>query len=362
MRALLLEAVGSPMVLRELRDPVPGEGEVLVRVAACGVCHSDLHFAKGHLSFPLPCVPGHEVSGRVEACGPGVTGLVRGTRVVSSFITPCARCRSCERGRDDLCETYFATNRAKGVGLDGKPRLFRPDGTPVAMNMLGGMADYIVVPATDVFPLPEGVPLEESAIVGCAIMTAYGAIRHQAELQAGETVAVIGAGGVGSSLIAFARIFGAREIVAVDVREGALEGARALGATRTVDASKVDPVRAAEELGGVDVALEAIGRPETVVQAFQMTREGGRTVVVGVAPAKATAPIELTRLVRRGIRITGSYGCRVRTDLPEILRLAAEGRIDVAGAVTRRWPLAQAPEAYAALDRGEVLGRAIVVP
>ena len=360
MRAAVFTGLGAPLAIEELRDPRPKVGEVRVRVAACGVCHSDLHFFKGHLSFPLPLVPGHEVSGVVDEVGPGVTGLPRGERVVSSFIIPCGRCPACARGRDDLCETYFAMNRAKGVLYDGETRLFRPDGTPVATNMLGGMAEFIVVPTTDVFPLPASLPLEESCILGCAIMTAYGAIKNQAELRPGETVAVVGAGGVGSNLVAMARLFGASEVVAVDVRDAALEAARAFGATRTVNASREDPVRAVG--AGVDVALEAIGRPETVAQAFQMTREGGRTIVVGVAPAKAAAAIEITRLVRRGIRITGSYGCRVRTDMPELLRLAAAGRIEVSRLVSRRFRLAEVEAAYAALDRGEIVGRAIVVP
>ncbi len=360
MRAAVFRGVGRPLGIEELRDPRPKAGEVRIRVAACGVCHSDLHFFKGHLAFPVPLVPGHEVSGTVDELGPGVTGLARGARVVASFIIPCGRCPACSGGRDDLCETYFAMNRAKGVLYDGETRLFRPDGTPVATNMLGGMADYVVVPTTDVFPLPDPLPLEESCILGCAVMTAYGAIKHQAELRPGETVAVVGAGGVGTNLVAMARLFGAREVIAVDVREAALEAARAAGATRTVDASKEDPVRAAG--AGVDVAIEAIGRPETVAQAFAMTREGGRTVVVGVGPAKAAAPIEITRLVRRGIRISGSYGCRVRTDMPELIALAASGKVDVARLVTRRFRLAEAAAAYDALDTGRIAGRAIVIP
>jgi S-(hydroxymethyl)glutathione dehydrogenase/alcohol dehydrogenase len=358
MRAALWAGAGRPLAIEELRDPRPKTGEVRVRVAACGVCHSDLHFFKGHLAFPTPLVPGHEVSGTIDEPGPGVTGLAPGQRVVSSFIIPCGRCPACARGRDDLCETYFAFNRARGVLYDGETRLFRPDGTPVATNMLGGMAEFIVVPATDVFPLPDSLPLEASCILGCAIMTAYGAIKNQAEIRPGETVAVVGAGGVGTNLVAMARLFGASEVIAVDVRDAALEAARAHGATRTVNAAKEDPVQAVG--AGVDVAIEAIGRPETVAQAFQMTRDGGRTVVVGVAPAKAAAAIEITRLVRRGIRLSGSYGCRVRTDMPEIIRLAAAGRIELA--VSRRFPLARAAEAYAALDRGEIVGRAIVVP
>jgi S-(hydroxymethyl)glutathione dehydrogenase/alcohol dehydrogenase len=169
---------------------------------------------------------------------------------------------------------------------------------------------------------------------------------------------------VGSGILQMARLFGASEIVAVDVRPEKLEAARALGATRTVDARSGDPadaVLAATGGRGVDVAFEALGRPETVVQAFRMTRDGGRTVVAGVAEAGAAAPIEINRLVRRGIRLAGTFGCRVRTDMPELIRLAARGQVDVRSAVTRRYRLEETADAYAAMDRGEILGRAIVV-
>ena len=354
MRAAVLAAAGGPVRVETIRDPRPEPGEVLLRVAACGVCRSDLHVARGHLPFPMPCVLGHEISGTVEALGAGVDGLAPGQRVVASFIMPCARCRACEQGRDDLCETYFAMNRARGTLYDGRTRLFREDGTPLAMNMMGGLADLAVVPATDVFPLPAPLPLEESCILGCALMTAYGAAKNAAQLRAGQTVAVVGAGGVGACLIQMARLFGASEILAVDVGPEKLEEARRRGATRAVTPAEAEGTAA-------DVVFEAVGRPETVEQAFRMTRDGGRTVLVGVAPAGTKAPIEINRLVRRGITLTGSFGCRVRTDMPELLRLAAEGKVDVAGAVRRRFRLEEVDEAYQALDRGEIVGRAIIV-
>jgi S-(hydroxymethyl)glutathione dehydrogenase/alcohol dehydrogenase len=365
MRAAVLSAPGAPVRVEEIRDPRPREGEVLVRVAACGVCHSDLHVAKGHLKFPVPAVLGHEISGRVEAVGPGVSGAEPGQRVVCSFIMPCGRCEACREGRDDLCATYFAMNRGKGVLYDGETRLYRTDGSPLAMQMMGGLAELAVVPATDVFPLPDEVPLEEACILGCALMTAYGAVKNAAALRPGESVAVVGTGGLGSGILQMARLFGAAEIVAVDVRADKLDAARALGATRGVNASAgdaVDAVLAATGGRGVDVAFEALGRAETIGQAFRMTRDGGRTVVAGVAEAGATVPIEINRLVRRGIRMAGTFGCRVRTDMPELIRLAARGQVELRAAVTRRYRLEETADAYAAMDRGEILGRAIVVP
>ena len=158
MNAAVLSAVGTPLRIEELSHPEPRGGEVRIKIAACGVCHSDLHIAKGDLKFPMPVVLGHEISGTVDAADAG-SGFKKGDRVVSSFIMPCGKCPSCLRGRDDLCETYFAFNRVKGVLYDGKTRLFRQDGTPVAMQMMGGMAEYAIVPDTDVFALPAALPL-----------------------------------------------------------------------------------------------------------------------------------------------------------------------------------------------------------
>jgi S-(hydroxymethyl)glutathione dehydrogenase/alcohol dehydrogenase len=363
MRAAILNAVESPLAVEEIPVPRPRAEEVLIKVAACGVCHSDLHVAKGELKFPLPCVLGHEVSGVVAEVGPGVSHVSPGDPVVASFILPCGRCPSCARGRDDLCETFFAMNRLKGTLYDGETRLHRSDGAPLAMYSMGGLAEYAVVTATDVFRLPAGMPLADSCILGCAIMTAYGAVRHQAEVKPGDTVAVIGAGGVGSNVVQIARLFGAAEVIAVDIRDDKLAEVRKLGATRGVNASKGEAVAQVQALTGgrgVDVAIEALGRPETVSNAFLMTRDGGRTVVIGLAPGQAAASIEVTRLVRRSIRLTGSYGCRVRTDMPEIISLASRGLIDVSKSISRRYRLDQCAEAYHSLHRGEIMGRAIV--
>lgn len=364
MRAAVLPAVGAPIVIEELPCPRPKAGEVLVKVTACGVCHTDLHVMKGEVKFPVPCVLGHEISGVVEELGPGVSGFKAGDPVVCSFIMPCGRCHYCARGRDDLCETFFAMNRLRGTLYDGESRLRRADGSPLAMYSMAGLAEYSVVPATDVFPAPANVALPDSCILGCAVMTAYGAVKHQAQVVPAEAVAVVGVGGVGSNVVQMARLFGAAEVIAVDVRDDKLAAARKLGATQVVNATKGDPVEQVMALTGrrgVDVAFEALGRPETVVNAFMMTRDGGRTVVIGIAAGQATAAIEVTRLVRRGIRLSGSYGCRVRTDVPDVLRLAATGQIDVTQPISRRYRLDQAEEAYQALNRGEIIGRAIIV-
>lgn len=364
MKAAVLSQVGGPLAIEELPTPEPKAGEVLVKVAACGVCHTDLHVIRGEVKFPVPCVLGHEISGVVEAIGPGVSGRSVGDPVVACFIMPCGQCYYCARGRDDLCETFFALNRLKGTLYDGESRLRRRDGSALAMYSMAGLAEYAVVPATAVFPAPGNLPLADACILGCAVMTAYGAVKNQAQVEPAETVAVVGAGGVGSNVIQIARAFGASEVIAVDVREDKLDAARRLGATEVVNAAEGDPVSRVMALTdgrGVDVAIEALGRPETVVQAFMMTRDGGRTVVIGIAAGQAAAAIEVTRLVRRGIRLAGSYGCRVRTDMPDVLRLAARGQISISQPITQRFGLEEADRAYQALGRGEIVGRAIVV-
>jgi S-(hydroxymethyl)glutathione dehydrogenase/alcohol dehydrogenase len=363
MKAAILSEVSGHLSLEEIPRPHPKSGEVLVKVTACGVCHTDLHVIKGEVKFPVPCVLGHEISGVVEEVAPDVKSTRPGDAVVCSFIMPCGFCYYCVRGRDDLCETFFAMNRLKGTLYDGESRLRRSDGRPLAMYSMGGLAEYAVVPASDVFPAPANVPLTDACILGCAMMTAYGAIKNQARVQPNDTVAVVGVGGVGSNVIQVARAFGAGQIIAVDVRNDKLEAAKGLGATHIVNAAQEDAVAAVSALTdgrGVDVAIEALGRPETVVNAFMMTRDGGRMVVIGIAPGTTTAGIEITRLVRRSIQLMGSYGSRVRTDLPELLGLAARGQVSASQPITRRYRLEQVDEAYAALNRGEIIGRAIV--
>ena len=364
MLAAVLERAPGGLRLEEIPVPEPGPGEVLVKVSACGVCHTDLHVMKAEVAFPTPAVMGHEISGTVAALGAGVAGPAPGAAVASAFIMPCGFCAACAAGRDDLCDSFFAMNRLRGVLYDGTSRLRRADGTPLAMYSMAGLAEYAVVPATDVFPLPPGLPLAESSILGCAIFTAYGAVQHGAALRGGERIAVVAAGGVGLNIIQIARAFGASQIVAVDIRDAPLDAARRVGATDVVNAAATDAVARVRELTdgrGVDVAFEVLGLPQTFIQAVEMLRDGGRMVAVGIAPGKTTAPVEITRLVRRELRIAGSYGARTRTDMPEIIRLAAGGVFRPETMVTQRFPLADADAAYRALAAGEVVGRAIVV-
>jgi succinate semialdehyde reductase (NADPH) len=364
VRAAVLHEVGRPIRLEEIARPVPKAGEVLVQVVATGVCHTDLHVVKGEVAFPKPCVLGHEMSGIVAGLGDGVGSVAVGDRVVSPFIMPCGTCAFCARGEEDLCATFFAENRLKGTLYDGTSRLAFDDGRPIAMYSMAGFAEYSVVPATAVFRVPDEVDLAPAAVIGCALFTAFGLLRHAAALRAGETVAVVGTGGVGSAAIQLAHVFGASRIIAVDIREDKLAAARAVGATDVVNAAESDvgeAVRALTGGEGVDVALEAFGHPATFASALGAVRDGGRVALAGIAPAGVEASFEITRLVRRKIQVLGSYGGRARSDMPQLLALARAGRIDPGRFVTRRYRLDETAEAFAALDRGDIVGRAIVV-
>jgi succinate semialdehyde reductase (NADPH) len=362
MLAAVLPEPGAPLQIEEVPIPRPRRGEVLVQVAACGVCHTDLHVMKGEVAFPTPAVLGHEISGIVVGLGEGVDAVALGSRVIGTFIMPCGDCAECLRARDDLCERFFAMNRLKGTLYDGESRLARSDGSPLAMYSMAGLAEYSVVPATSVFRLPDSADLEESAVLGCAAMTGYGAIRHGGELRGGERIAVLGVGGVGSMIVQFARATGALQVVAIDINKEKLDAARAMGATDVVDASAGDAVAAVIDAtsGGADVVFEVLGRPQTFEQALGMLRDGGRMVAVGIAPVGATASVEITRLVRRGLQIVGSFGARPRSDMPLLLSLIERGVFDPSIAITRRYELTEAAEAYGALERQEIVGRAIL--
>lgn len=364
MKAAVVRHPAGPFQIEELRRPVPGPGEVLVRIAACGVCHTDLHVRDGAVKFPFPAVFGHEVSGTVEEVGAGVDDVGPGDSVVGAFIMPCGQCAMCTSGREELCEPFFAHNRLNGTLYDGRTRLFDAAGDPISMYSMGGLAEYAVMPALATAPVPEGAPLEDCAILGCAFLTAYGALVHVGDIRAGTSVAVIGAGGVGLSAVALARALGAGEVIAVDVTKDRLDTALELGASSVVNASDENPVSAVRTLtggAGADVVLEAIGNPNTFRQATEMVADGGRCVMVGIAPTGQTAEIEITRLVRRKIQVAGSFGGRPRHDLAHLGRLVADGLLDPGALISRRFDLEEADTAYQLLADGAIVGRSIIV-
>lgn len=339
----------------------PQDGEVLVEIAACGVCHTDLHVIKDEVAFPKPAVLGHEVSGVVRQVGAGVNHVAPGDRVACSFIMPCGSCRHCQLGLEDLCEVFFQRNRLRGQLYDGSTRLARGD-EPIAMYSMAGHAAQCVVPAGAVFPLPEQVPLQEAAVLGCSLFTGYGAVRIVADLQPGESVAVIAAGGVGLSIIHLARAAGAERVIAVDIDDDKLALASQLGATDVINSSHTDPVEAVTALlgHGVDAAFEALGSVPTVKLAVDLLDDGGRAVLAGIAPAGQTMDVDITKVVRRKLRILGSFGAPASAAMPEVIRWAAEGRIDLDRLITQRFSFDQIAQAYQLLDQRKILGRALI--
>ncbi|CAE7209102.1 unnamed protein product [Symbiodinium pilosum] len=369
MRAVVWRGSPDPgqMKLESLQRPSPKEGEVLVKVRACGVCHTDLHCIKGEVPFPAPAVFGHEISGTVVEHGSGVDAgrLPLGGKVACTFIMPCGSCFHCQRGEEDTCAPFFALNRLKGQLYDGSTRLYQ-NGSPVAMYSFAGLAEYAVVPQTAAFLLPPVLAQEafsESALLGCAFFTALGAIRNAADLRTGQSTVIVGAGGVGQGIVQLAKHLGASPVIAVDISDEALRLARSLGADHCINAREEDVIERIGELTDghrADVCIEVIGSKATFEQAIMAVRDGGRACYVGIASPKVRAEVPITHVVRRRISLVGSYGARASKDMPELLDIAAKGGVDLKSAVTRRFSLDQASEAYALLNAGKIAGRALI--
>lgn len=350
--------------LERIPIPVPKAGEALVRVIACGVCHSDLHVLKNEIDFPRPAVLGHELSGVIVALGADVHDFRIDDRVVSGFILPCTQCANCKLGRDDICEVFFQENRLKGNLLDGTSRLVDSDGSRLNMYSSAGFAEFAVVPASALARIGHDVDPVKAAILGCAGMTAYGAaVRSAGEIRDSVT-SVVGVGGVGLSIVQVLSSLGARKVIAVDIDDEKLALARELGATDTVNARKIaDPVDAVKRIsgGGVNVAFDALGSSVTLGQVMRMLGEGGKGVAVGLSSTSAEVSIPINTFVRRGQSMQGSYGARTRADLPAVTRLAEEGKLSLSTLVSRCYSLAEINEAFSDLATGAILGRGVIV-
>ncbi len=276
---------------------------------------------------------------------------------------PCGSCPACAAGRDDLCGPFFSMNRLNGTLYDGETRLADCEGNPIAMYSMGGLAEYCVIPVTSVAPVPDTMDPVASAILGCAALTAYGAVRRSADLRAGQSVAVVATGGVGSNVIQLSKAFGAKDVIAIDISDEKLDAALALGATAVVNSATENArERVFEMTGGfgVDIAFEVLGRPQTWETALNVLRDGGRMVPIGLGAGVQTAGVEINRTVRRSQSIVGSYGALTRQDLPEVIRLAEAGIIRYEDIVTRQVSLDEVADTYEALRRGEIQGRAVV--
>ncbi len=354
----VIESSGMPVSIESLQLDDPRPGEVLVRMASAGVCHSDLHVRDGDWERRGPVVMGHEGAGMVEAVGDGVDPTLVGRGVALNWLAPCLRCRECQRGRQWLCQGSPSYRHA---GVDGTPRVSRRDGSPVLSYLsIGTMSTAQVVPVTAVVPMPAGVPPEVAALIGCGVSTGVGAVVKTAEVRPGDTVAVIGLGGVGLSCVMGAVLAGAERIVAVDVNPDKIALAAAIGATHPVQAdpadgdATVDGIRAAAGRGGPDFVFEAIGNPVTIAQAVAALPPGGSAVLVGLTRFGQRASFEAFPFVDGGRRILGSnYGSAVASvDFPRYAEAYLADRLPIDRLIDRRLALTEVEDAFDRLRAG----------
>jgi S-(hydroxymethyl)glutathione dehydrogenase / alcohol dehydrogenase len=360
MKAAVLWEPRAPVEVVDVELAAPKEGEVLVQIAACGVCHTDVHVVDGDLPEPFPLVLGHEASGRVVATGPGVERLREGDHVVLALVPSCGRCRECRRGRRNFCE-LGARMSSSGTLADGTSRL-SANGTELHhFNSVSSFAEYAVVPESAAVAIRHDVRLESAALVSCAVLTGCGAVFNTAGVEEGATVVVWGCGGVGLSVVQGARVAGAGAIVAVDTRAEKLELASELGATHT--ASPAEAVETVHNLagGGADYAFEAIGSEETIRQAWAAVRPGGTVVVLGLLPKGSTFSIDSWGLIEEK-RLLGCFlgSARIETDIPLLVDLHAEGKLDLERLVSRRLPLGELPDALDRLRAGDAVRQLVV--
>jgi len=343
MKAAVLYEIRQPLRIEELEMPNVGDDDVLIKVAACGVCHTDLKVIEGRNHFTPPTVLGHEVAGTLERVGPRCEDFKEGDRVIIGMRYKCGRCRYCLSARENLCEKRPAP-----------PSLRKIDRTIVTRWNVGGFAEYVAVPAYMAFRIPNGMSMEEASVVGCRVTTAYNAIKHRARLQPGESALVIGCGGIGLNTIQFLRCFGAYPIIAVDIVDEKLQAAREFGATHTINASASDPVQETKKLtsGGVDKAFEAIGNPKTSDQIIQATRPGGTATIIG---GLGSGPFTISsgRFVTSEITITG-VSSRQATDVEEVFQMAKSGRVELKKLITKTYRYDQINEALKDLEHGKL--------
>ncbi|MGV9455727.1 Zn-dependent alcohol dehydrogenase [Streptomyces sp. NPDC003635] len=356
VRAAVLPAVGAPLEIADIELPDPGPGQVRVRLAAAGVCHSDLSLSNGTMRVPVPAVLGHEGAGTVVAVGEGVGHIAPGAGVVLNWAPSCGGCPACALGEVWLCAN----------ALNGSAEVYAraADGTDLHPGLnVAAFAEETVVPASCVLPAPDGVPLSEAALLGCAVLTGYGAVHHSARVREGETVAVYGVGGVGLAALQSARIAGASRIVAVDVSPAKEELARAAGATDYVIASDntAREIRALTGKQGVDVAIECVGRASTIRTAWDSTRRGGRTTVVGIGGKDQQVTFNALELFHWGRTLSGCvYGnTDPARDVPVLADHVRAGRLDLGMLVTERIGLEGIPAAFENMLAGKG-GRALV--
>ncbi|MBI5878830.1 MAG: Zn-dependent alcohol dehydrogenase [Chloroflexi bacterium] len=351
MKAAVLRAPNAPLTIEQVDlDTNLLTGEVLVRITHAGVCHSDYHIMIGETPHPMPVVLGHEGAGIVEAVGPGVSRLHKGDPVAVTFRPFCGYCRQCNSGHPNLCDNVEVLRRACRLSQHGE-RVY---------NFIGVscFAEYTVVHESAAIKVPSDVPLDRAALVSCGVMTGVGAVINTAKVSPGETVAVIGCGGVGLNVIQGARLANASVIIAVDIHDNKLEMATTFGATHLINGRSEDAIKKVRELvkGGVDWSFEVIGLPATMEQAYAMIRKGGTAVMVGMPPSASKVSFPAFSFFAEEKTVKGSMfgSARPSIDIPRVLDLYKHHQLQLDELISRHYPLERINEAYEALARGEV--------
>ncbi|SDP25772.1 S-(hydroxymethyl)glutathione dehydrogenase / alcohol dehydrogenase [Nakamurella panacisegetis] len=364
MLAAVLHQAKSKLTIQDVELDPPGPGEVLVKVEAAGICHTDQHYISGDLSCLLPAVVGHEGAGRIESVGPGVTRFEAGQRVCMTWRPRCGECHFCVTGYPAMCERAVVQSRFGGL-LDGTSRLHGGGSTIHHLLGVSCFAQYAVVSERAVVAVPDDIPSEIAAIAGCAVITGVGAVLNVIGACAGRSIAIFGAGGVGLSAVMGAKLSGANPIIVVDVVADRLAAARTLGATAVINAgeSDVGPELASLVPEGLDFAIEAVGRGDTLAAAFACLRPRGTMVAVGLGHQDAVVPVPLNQLVQREKRVVGSlYGSsNPVVDLPRLFDLYRAGRLPLDLLLGQRYRLDEVNQAYADLASG-VVGRGVLLP
>lgn len=355
-RAAVLHKVGSPLVVEEIESAPLKPGDVLVRIHASGLCHTDLEVIQGSLAYPLPIVLGHEGAGVVEAVGAGVTQVRPGDHVICSWNPNCGHCFYCERDQPILCEVFTAT-QPKGLLMDGTTRLKHENGTIHHFSVVSSHAEYCVVPESGAIPVPKGIPFDRACLIGCGVMTGVGAATRMAPVAYGASAVVLGCGAVGLNVIQGARMIGAGRIIAVDVSAKKLETARVFGATDTIDLTKDDPVAAIKAMTagrGADYVFEAAGHEKAFALSAEIARPGGQIVFLGKVNVDKQVAFRWGSLMGEKRIVRSSYGgARPRRDFPLLAQSYLDGKLKLDELITARLPLERINDGFAAMARGE---------
>jgi len=358
VKAAVCYQFGAPLRVEDIEIDPPQRGEVRIRLKACGICHSDIHFIDGAWGGTLPSVFGHETAGVVEAVGSEVDGIAPGDRVIATLLRNCGDCYYCTHDASHLCEGSFP--------LDRQHRLHTAGGVDLVQGLrTGGFAEAVVVDQSQVEPIPDDMPFESAALLGCAVLTGWGAVVNTAQVPVDSSVAVLGAGGVGVNALQAAALAGADPVIAIEPAADKRAAATAFGATHAIDATSPDleaAVRGITGERGVDYAFVTVGSSRVIAQALRLVRPGGTVVLVGMPAAGDLLPLEAADLAGRGQRILGSKmgSASLKRDIPRLVDLYRAGRFKLDELVSGRYPLEQINEAIASVKQAQALRNVIL--